>query len=187
MPKKDLSDLAGALEKARVQLKQGKPKMTYQYNLTPELVFVSKKIKQEYAGKIEIGIDKANKVIETQLTKALNDAMEAPVWKWTPGVTTDRKNGSSVESPRDIIDTGALQASFRINVKKGTVDFAYREPYSRMVHYGGYIIPFGKEGAQKVYLPPRPWITSVLYGENGFQAFPFRDIWLRAIKDEFRR
>jgi hypothetical protein len=184
MARKGPEDLSKVASRIRVGLEKVKPKMTYQFAIAPTVKFVSK---EKYAKQLEAGIAKANKVIETELTKALNEAMEAPVWKWTPGVTTDRKNGSSVESPRDIVDTGALRDSFRINTKKGTVDFAYREPYSRMVHYGGYIKPFGKPDVPKVYLPPRPWITSVLYGENGFEAFPFKDIWRKAIQAEFSR
>lgn len=184
MAKGNADDLRKIGSKIRVGLESIKPKLTYQFAVAPTIKFISK---EKYAKQLDAGIMAANKIIETKLTKALNEAMEAPIWKWTPGVTTDRKNGASVESPRDIVDTGALMDSFRINTKKGSVDFAYREPYSRMVHYGGYIKPYGNPDAQKVYLPPRPWITSVLYGENGFEAFPFADIWRKAIQAEFPR
>lgn len=184
MAKRDSKDLQKLASKMRVGIEAVKPKLTYQFAFAPTLKFISK---AKYAKQLEAGVAKGNSIIETRLTQALNDALEAPIWKWTPGVTTDRKNGASVESPRDIVDTGALADSLRINTKKGSVDFAYREPYSRMVHYGGYIKPYGNPKASKVYLPPRPWISSVLYGENGFEAFPFADIWKKAIQAEFSR
>lgn len=167
----------------RTSVSSVKPKMTYQYAVGVDVKFVSK---LNYGPIIDAGIQKGNQIIQTQLTKALNDAMESSIWKWTPGVTTNRKNGELIESPRNIIDTGALQNSLRFNIKGNSVDFAYREPYSRLVHWGGYIQPYGNPNAKKVYVPGRPWITSVLNGENGFEAFPFKEIWSEAIKKEFR-
>lgn len=166
----------------RASVERVKPKLTYQYAVGIDVKFVSK---TKYGSIIDAGVEKGNEIIKTQLSKALDDAMEASIWKWTPGVTTDRKNGQSVESPRDIVDTGALQKSYRINIKGNSIDFAYREPWSRLVHWGGYIQPYGNPNATKVYVPGRPWITSVLNGENGFEAFPFKEIWLKTIKSEF--
>lgn len=166
----------------RTSVEQVKPKLTYQFAVGVDVSFVSK---TKYGSIIDAGVQKGNEIIRTQLASALDNAMNSNVWKWTPGVTTDRKNGQSVESPRNIVDTGALQGSLRFNVKGNSIDFAYREPYSRLVHWGGYIQPYGNPNASKVYVPGRPWITSVLNGENGFEAFPFKQIWSQTIKSEF--
>lgn len=176
-------DGAKIAKNIRTTVSNVKPKLTYQFGIGVDVNFVSK---AKYGPIIDAGVQKGNEIIQTRLAKALNDAMESSIWKWTPGVTTDRKNGESVESPRNIIDTGALQNSLRFNTKGNSVDFAYREPYSRLVHYGGYIQPYGNPNAKKVYVPGRPWISSVLNGENGFEAFPFKEIWAETIKKEFR-
>lgn len=175
-------DGAKIARQIRTSVEQVKPKLTYQFAVGVDVSFVSK---TKYGPIINAGVQKGNEIIKTQLAQALDNAMDSSVWKWNPGVTTDRKNGESVESPRNIVDTGALKSSFRVNTKGNSVDFAYREPYSRLVHWGGYIQPYGNPNAKKVYVPGRPWITSVLNGENGFEAFPFKDIWSKTIKAEF--
>lgn len=175
-------DGAKIAKQIRTSVENVKPKLTYQFAVGVDVKFVSK---AKYGKIIDAGVKRGNEIIQTELTKALNDAMDASIWKWNPGVTTLRKNGDEVTSPRNIVDTGALKASFRINIKGNSVDFAYREPYSRLVHWGGYIQPYGNPKASKVYVPGRPWITSVLNGENGFTAFPFKEIWSGEIRAEF--
>ena len=65
----------------------------------------------------------------------------------------------------DIIDTGALLASQSVTVIGSTIIVTYDEPYAALIHYGGYIVPYGNESASRVYLPPRPWAETVLKGD----------------------
>lgn len=169
--------------KIRTKVEEIKPKLTYQFAVGVDVLFISK---LKWGDLLDAGIQDGNQIIQTQLTKALDEAIEASIWKWTPGVTTKRKNGEQVTSPRNILDTGELKNSLRMNIKGNSINVAYRRPGSLITHYGGYIRPYGNKNAAKVYLPPRPWVRSVMYGENGFEAFPFNDIWKQAIKNKFK-
>ena len=101
------------------------------------------------------------------LTEALNAAMAAP-WGWSQGA-------------RDIIDTGELRNSLQITISNGRVVINYDTPYAGLVHYGGYITPYGNASIEKVYLPGRPWVKSTLEGGGPVPQFDFQgyyDIYL---------
>lgn len=97
-------------------------------------------------------VDRALAKSEGELAKALNAAMSSSAWQWQSG-------GS-----RDIIDTGALKNSLSITFSGGSFEISYTEPYAALVHWGGYIYPYGNQAAQKVYLPGRPWIEATIMG-----------------------
>jgi phage gpG-like protein len=86
--------------------------------------------------------------LEIELKTKLDTALRAS-WGWTSG-------------SRDIIDTGELARSFSISTKSGEINFGYDSEYAGLVHYGGYIRPYGNLNADLVYLPARPWIDAVL-------------------------
>lgn len=109
-----------------------------------------------------------NTVIE-ELGIALDMAMEAPIWNWPGGA-------------RDIIDTGALKNSLSINKAGNGFTITYSQPYAAIVHYGGYIQPYGNESLEKFYMPARPWITAVLEGSSGIPAFDFAYAYERAFE-----
>ena len=75
------------------------------------------------------------------------DAMMSAGWGWTDG-------------SRDIVDTGDLMASGMVNVSGGNISVSYGSSYASMVHYGGYIYPYGNTDIERVYLPARPWIAA---------------------------
>ena len=98
---------------------------------------------------------KAAKQTESKLKDELGKAMDAK-WNWPRGPA------------RDIIDTGDLKKSCKILTgKSGKVVFyeiTYPLPYAAITYHGGYIMPYGNPNAERVYLPPRPWIDAKLAG-----------------------
>lgn len=175
-------DLSAAAKKLRTAVSNVKPKMTYQFGLQISTKFANKK----FQPLIDAGLRKGDEIIKSGLTEALNNAMDSKIWGWRADGTTFRKNGEVATSPRNIVDTGALKKSLRTNISMGNINIAYREPYSRIVHYGGYVVPYGNPNATKVYMPPRPWILSTLNGGNGIQQYPIGKIYRDAIVAQFR-
>ena len=87
-----------------------------------------------------------------EIADALNAAMSSSAWQWRTG-------GS-----RDIVDTGALKSSLSITFSGGSFQISYSEPYAALVHWGGYIYPYGNKGAERIYLPGRPWVEATVMG-----------------------
>jgi hypothetical protein len=119
--------------------------------------------------RFQAAAQRAAQRIATDLGAALSDAMRSSVWS-TP-------SGSS-----DIVDTGNLLASGTVTANRGGVTVAYDAPYAALVHFGGYINPFGNTRV-RVYLPPRPWVESVLFGGGPVQEFDFS----RYYREEFEK
>jgi hypothetical protein len=117
-------------------------------------------------------INRASQKVAMDLKTALDTAMASGVWR-TPA-------GSD-----DIIDTGALMDSGEVIVTANGIQIVYTAPYAALVHYGGYIAPYGNQQA-RVYLPPRPWVESVLFGTGPVQQFDFESYYRREIEAEFR-
>lgn len=131
--------------------------------------FKLKKIpNQEIIAKFESAINRASEKIAVELKRLLDEAIASPVW-----------NGE------DIIDTGSLLSSGRVTVGKSGITIAYEAPYAALVHYGGYIHPYGNVNL-RVFMPPRPWVESVLYGGAGFKPFDFVGYYGQEIASEFR-
>ena len=119
---------------------------------------------------IEASYEAKMKALEPQLieelTRALTAALRSSVWAWNDGA-------------RDIYDTGRLANSVNISMSSGSLVVKYDAPYANIVHNGGYIFPYGNELARPVYLPPRPWIDSVLYGGGPVPRFDFNEFFGR--------
>lgn len=101
-----------------------------------------------------------------ELADALTAALKASVWAWNDGA-------------RDIYDTGELAGSVNISMSSGSLVVKYDAPYANIVHNGGYIFPYGNKSARPIYLPPRPWIDSVLYGDGPVPQFDFNGFFER--------
>jgi len=119
----------------------------------------------------ERAISRASSRIAIDLKAALDDALKSGVWS-TP-------SGSA-----DIFDTGELLSSGSVTVNQNGVTIAYDAPYAGLVHFGGYINVYGNANA-KVYLPPRPWVDSVLNGNGPVQEFNFAVYYEQEINREF--
>ena len=154
---------------------------------TPKLDLKGKTDKQKAAMKKALtrGMQNGMNRIETSLSQALDSAMQSNSWSW-PGQTL-RRNGSTAGTSRDIIDTGALMRSKRLKVDfkqtKASLSIRYTSPYAAMVHYGGYITPYGRPGRGAVSIQGRPWITATLQGTNGIPKFDSDGILNDAIKE----
>lgn len=87
------------------------------------------------------GIEAVQKAVEINLDRSMSKS-----WGWISG-------------SRDIVDTGALKDSLVMNITPDSFSVSYSEPYANLVHYGGYINPYGNPNA-RVYLPGRPWVEA---------------------------
>ena len=121
--------------------------------------------------KIRRAINGATEEVARALKEALDEAILSEVWQWTEGV-------------RDIYDTGELMESGTVTVDGTGIKIAYSAPYAMLVHYGGYINPYGISSA-KVYLPPRPWIEATLNGDGPVPKFDYIRFYRQAIEVEF--
>lgn len=128
------------------------------------------------------GVDKAG----TALQQALYKSLKSNTWVW-PGSTL-RVNGTTVGSPRDIYDTGRLYASQRLKVShqvtQSKLTVSYDSPYANIVHYGGYITPYGNLNANTVLIPARPWVVAVLEGTYGQPKLDLGKILLDTITQD---
>ena len=111
------------------------------------------KMKKAVNAAIAEGTIKASAYVQRDLKVALDAAMDYSGWSW-------------IGDTRDIVDTGKLKKSLILvekNLKtKTTIEIKYRSPYANMVHYGGYIQPYGNKNANSVLYPARPWVEAVL-------------------------
>ena len=85
--------------------------------------------------------------------KEFDKEMLTPKWDWD--TETPRKNGRTVNTPRDIYDLGILFDSKRREQTGTTCTFTWATDYADYVH-DGYSL---KNGVQK---PARPWTQSVV-------------------------
>ena len=91
----------------------------------------------------------------TKLDAALKDEIKTERYSW-PGETR-RRNGTTVGSPRDIVDTGAfLRSQRRRRINLTTIRFDWGG--SGGVTYAGYIY----QGIPGKAYPPRDWIKPAL-------------------------
>lgn len=119
---------------------------------------MTKKFKSNFVGSFQ----KAALGTEKSISYWLDEAMDTPSWSWSG--TTLRENGESVGTPRNIVDTGRLKSSKKVTTSFGSTQakwtVRYGTPYANLVHYGGYIAPYGRKG-DTAYVPGRPWIKLV--------------------------
>ena len=87
-----------------------------------------------------------------------------------------------------VYSSGRLLRSGEVRVVNGSsgIEISYDVPYAGLIHYGGYITPYGSSSQQKVYIPPRPWIAAVLNGENGLPSIKYQEIIYDALRQELR-
>jgi phage gpG-like protein len=115
-------------------------------------------------------VNKAVDIVIQRITEALDVAISTAIWKWRDGA-------------RDIVDTGALRDSLKIQKAGNGFTISYSQPYAAIVHYGGYIqYPYGNPNAEKFYYPARPWIDSVLNGTGPGPSIDFEAIFEEAFE-----
>lgn len=121
---------------------------------------------------MEEAIDYANERAEIAVRSALDYAVSSAVWGWRDG-------------SRDIVDTGKLRDSLSFSRSNNGFDFSYSSPYAALVHYGGYVRPYGNPNIDAVYIPGRPWIDAVLFGGGPIDAIDLIAIYDAAITAAF--
>jgi hypothetical protein len=127
----------------------------------------------DFEARLEAAITRASQRITTDLKQALDDALRSSVWSTRSGAA-------------DIYETGELLASGSVTADENGLTIAYDAPYAALVHFGGYIHPYGNTSA-RVYLPPRPWVQSVLNGGGPVPQFDFQQYYTQEIAAAFRR
>lgn len=148
----------------------GEIEMEWPASLTSGLQFsmVSKGYSSanEALGDLEEAHQEAVQGVAQELSQYLDALFEAG-WAWSSGA-------------RDIIDTGELKRSQKIEVSGDEISVNYSSPYVNLVHYGGYIYPYGNELAEKVYLPARPFLDVAFGQASGpLPAFDFDEAYNR--------
>jgi len=110
-------------------------------------------------------------LLAVDIKEALDAAMDADVWDW-------------ISDTRDIIDTGALKASGKVEYipASETLSISYDEDYAAIVHFGGVITSGWNPDVQIIY-PARPWVTAVIEGGYAVPKFEFEKRYLEYFID----
>jgi hypothetical protein len=119
--------------------------------------------------KLEKGKREGAEALRREVERRLERSISSSTWSWPN--TTARTNGSTVSTPRNIVDTGSLLSAqvttLRISKNKFTIKMTNTVPYARLVHYGGVVRPYGNNNADSVLIPARPWVMAVFEGTYG--------------------
>lgn len=102
------------------------------------------------------------------LDRILREAISAGIWRLRNGGTGD------------IIDSGELLRSQAVTVSGSSIQISYDVPYAALIHYGGYIVPYGSVNRRPIYIPPRPWVALVLSSQ--FNGYDLTEIYSDIIK-----
>jgi hypothetical protein len=125
-----------------------------------------KKIEGVLRGKMLSAIQKATERTATEVSGWLDEAFDAELYDWPRD--TERSNGSTVGSPRNIVDLGTLKKSKKVKTRYGKtfgeLSIEYNARYASYVYYGAYIYPYGQKDRSRVYTPGRPWVSYALTG-----------------------
>ncbi|MFN7830237.1 MAG: hypothetical protein ACK5NX_03470 [Armatimonadota bacterium] len=122
---------------------------------------------------MEEAIDYANSKAQSAIRQALDYAVSSSVWGWRDG-------------SRDIVETGALRDSLQFASDGNGFEFWYSSPYAGLVHYGGYVKPYGNSKIDAVYIPGRPWVDAVMVGGGPVDPVNLDEIYDSAISAAFR-
>lgn len=132
---------------------------------------LAKSSSPQVAAAIVRAIERANQRIAADVKIALDAAMRSEVWQLDSGAA-------------DIYDTGELLESGTVTVSSDGVTIAYSAPYAALVHFGGYISPYG-DASSRIYLPARPWVDAVLKGGGPVQSIDIGRYYDEEIRREF--
>ncbi len=138
----------------------------------------------DYAAAARSASEAAARATATDLNARFQDAIGAEVWAWPRKTIRYRRKGKGkrkkkagieVGSPRNIVDSGDLRRSNKLEIDGLKVRFSWTEPYAVFAHEGGR--------DTSIY-PARPW-TSAVIGTTPVPGIPvfdyrkrFRETWL---------
>lgn len=140
------------------------------------------KLKIEAKGNIDT--PKASLKISNFDNQAGVDAIKDAVNKTITNASVDLKQklaaamaSSAWGEMGDIIDSGDLRDSLNLVINGSQIEVSYDSPYANLIHYGGYIVPYGNNKVDKVYIPGRPWVEAVFTGNGPVDPIDVPDIW----------
>jgi hypothetical protein len=125
----------------------------------------------QFNSRLQVAVQRATSRVATELKAALDAALLSGVW-------------STPSGRGDIYETGELLSSGSVTVDGSGLKIAYDAPYATLVHFGGYINPYGNMSV-RVYLPPRPWVEAVLQGNGPVPQFDFEKYYREELAREF--
>ena len=135
-----------------------------------------------YQAKARRASEKAAAAVFATMNGRFQAAIKAKVWTGFPNVTI-RSNGQKAGDPRNIVDTGLLGQSNKLEIQGVTARFGWYVAYATAVHEGAKLANGG-------IIPARPWTGAVL-GTDPTDGIPvydyrkaFRDVWLQVFKRE---
>lgn len=141
-------------------------------NYRPRLKLINKSVPD--IKRLTLSIDKAmvRAILELSdnIQRNLALAITSSIWRTNSGIS-------------DIYLSGNLLESGSISASTNGISISYDVPYAALIHYGGYITPYGNSRATKVYIPPRPWIQAVLNGTNGLPEIDYGQIIYSALRE----
>ena len=144
-----------------------------------------KSVPQIYRTALSKALVSGSRKVEAALIGGLQANMASSIWDW-PG-TTLRVSGQSVGSPRNIVDTGLLASGNYVRAAYTTrganITVGNNVPYAALVHFGGYIKPYGNPNASSVFLPPRPWLSATIGADTSVARAVTVD-WREIIRQE---
>lgn len=121
-------------------------------------------LEKEYKKVISKALRDVIKLIDAELIRAI----ESRGWESGP-----------------IIDSGELLRSSRVERSGDVIRLLNDVPYAALIHYGGYVQPYGNPNARPVYIPGRPWIEGVLKGGGPAKSRSVADL-LQEVIDNLR-
>ena len=134
---------------------------------------------------------RATEIVLGELSAAFDQSFTAEAWRWPR--ETKRSDGSTVRSPRNLIDIGNLRgtASWEMNGPYSAI-FKWSADYATAVHEG-YVTKLrgGRQGPGQL-VPARPWTRAVLGQENvsGIQVYNLgerlQNVWLATLRSRGR-
>jgi hypothetical protein len=116
--------------------------------------------------KIDEATNLALNIISSEIGGYLNDAISSSIW-----------GGSDP----DIVDSGKLRNSLTVTRSGSSIIISYDEPYAKLIHYGGYIVPYGNESAARKYIEGKPWVESIIFGNGPIAGYDYQEAYNRAI------
>lgn len=170
--------------------------MAKQFNFEIEI-----DIPKNFEKKLQDAAAEAMKEVSSELNGRFMDAMKSAVWVWPrpskrgvggnslSNISKKYKKASyNTNSPRSIVDSGALSDSGDFTNGYGSASWIWSVDYAAAVHDGAWIYPWGNQKAQKLLLPARPWTTAVLFGHPHYsgEIYPFSDRLAQAIEKKLR-
>lgn len=145
-----------------LKAQKGKDIITYNVSMLVEDVDYSdvQRFVNEFPDKAKIAHREALRIMAKDLELALKEAISASVWDW-------------IDDTRDIVDTGALRRTTKVIAEGSELRCYSDREYAALVHFGGYVHPYGDTTRAMFYYPPRPWIHAVVLGGGPVEQFDF--------------